>query len=272
MCVAELVLQGRRPAPDGESPVRTRRGRASLAGLAGLGSQNSQAGSSVNDSTKIVARKSTQAFKPPPRSRMQDSDTDSDRLSLRESNLMSHTSMHSLDASTRPNGPVRSARPPLIPPSQRVNGRPPLVPPVNEPTKPLKRTRFEDIAASSTDSSQVPIPSASQPTQISASSTETGATAPTASGTASASLVQVMQDHPQAAALLASIGYHTIADLKRIGVSVEDWQDLFEFLAGCDPESFRVVSETADGQLDPLEKFLLQSTYDMSFPCTLVLC
>lgn len=263
--MAELVLQGRRPAPDGVAPIRTRRGRASLADLVGQGSQSSQVGNSVNNSNKVVARKSNRAYKAPARSAVHESDIESDRLSLRESNLMSHTSMHTLaGAESRSFGPVRSGRPPLIPPSQQVNGRTPLVPPSAGPSRPVKRTRFEDVAASSSSSSQAFLPSSTLPAQSFTTPVEPeeagGAVYGTA-GSVSASLAQVMQDHPHAAKLLASIGYHTIADLKRIGVSVEDWPDLFQFLAGCDVETFATaVTTDADNPLDPLERFLLHST------------
>lgn len=261
MCIAELVLRGRRPAPDGEEPIRTRRSRASLAGLAGVagqGSQSSQAGTSINGGTKVVARKSTQGQKQIPRSRLHDSDSDSDRPALRESNLLSHTSMSSLAPKiTAAGGPARSARPPLIPPSQRVQGRPPLQPMDNAPSRPVKRTRFEDVVASSSSSSHGSMPSKPLPTHVASSTGDSGSAGPAANSYASARLVQVMQDHPQAANLLAELGYHTVADLVRIGVSVEDWPDLFQFLGGCSTESFRDEQNSRAGHLDPLERFLL---------------
>lgn len=85
------------------------------------------------------------------------------------------------------------------------------------------------------------------------------------SGTAGTSLAEVMADNPHALALLNSLGYQSVADLKEIGVSGEDWPDLFEFLAGCELAAFHEhyarqrTGRSNNGDLDPLELFLLHS-------------
>lgn len=258
MCVAELVLRGLRPAPDNGATVRTRRGRASLAGLGGQGSQSSQAGTSINGSTTMRARKTTQSHKPALTKRpLQDSDSELDGMPLRESNLMSHTSMNNLrQAATEATGTQRSARPPLIPPSQQVR-RGALPAPerallINP--RPIKRTRFENIQGSSSDSSKARA-------AVPATSTEQQAgqrPVPGASG--SVGLAGILDR--QAVELLASLGYHTVADLSGIGVSREDWPDLSAFLASCTLEQSENTPRRAEGRLDPLQTFLLHSEHN----------
>ncbi|KAK9897007.1 hypothetical protein P389DRAFT_168711 [Cystobasidium minutum MCA 4210] len=253
MCVAELVLRGRRSAPDDGGTIRTRRGRASLAGLGANGpsSQSSQGGTSVNGSTKMLGRKTSQSHKPAAlaKSRLRDSDEESDAVPLRESNLMSHTSMSSLrQAGADSSAPVRSGRPPLIPPSQQAGGRSALVPPEAAPTRPIKRTRFENVEASSSDSTKVPSAEAS------ASQSQNTQQPASTSGRGSVGLVQILSD--QAAKILAILGYHTVGDLSGIGVSREDWPDLNAFLASCTVEQFESFARNNTGSLDPLQKFL----------------
>lgn len=257
MCVAELVLRGLRPAPDDGATVRPRRGRASLAALGGQGSQSSQAGTSINGSTTMRARKTTQGHKPALTKRhLPDSDSEPDGVPLRESNLMSHTSMNNTrPAATEATGTQRSARPPLIPPSQQARGG--ALPPSDRALpinpRPIKRTRFENIEASSSDSSKAHAAVPATPTEQQAGQRP----APGASG--SVGLAGILDR--QAVELLASLGYHTVADLSGIGVSREDWPDLSAFLASCTLEQSKSTPGRAEGRLDPLQTFLLHSEH-----------
>lgn len=268
MCVAELVLRGRRTAPDDGNGPRTCRSRASLPSSL---SQNphAQISPARPKAETSKARKSTHKRRSLG-NLLDDSDSESGRLSLRESNLMNHTSMNvARDAVMSQATTSRIGRPPLIPPSQYVSGRPPLIP---EPARPVKRTRFieeSDTSQSSQASNREPEDSPPigeavaglETSDVNAPSESTAATtAPTAAG--DVSLRDIMD--PSEADRLEQAGYQLVSNLVRIGVQREDWPDLHIFLSSPHnprPDVTTTTREIAEerNSLDPIEVFLLTS-------------
>jgi len=260
MCVNELIIQGRRPALDDGSTVRTRRGRLSLATQNGESSKSSQTGTSPN--TRIAGHNTATARKTTQRSakettshssRTFDSDSDSSRVPLRQSNLMSHTSMNIVrEAAAAPVAPPRVGRPPLIPPSLLRAG---VTADLAGSSRPVKRARFEGFRSSSPPGFVVPtlVESHREPEHTVSSSQSTGAP----SRSSQVDLATLLP--PNIAEVLASGGYRTVADFARIGITAGDWPAVQRFIASCSPTVFQQRMDLDGSALsaDPLEEFLL---------------